>query len=228
MITPARNEQELWSRVTDMLGNRSKVLGRHWSYNLYNDPKRLAFVLARYKFAARMASQGRRILEMGCSEGIGTPILAETAISYTGVDLDESAVETANENWQNEKCRFLCDDFLGKTYGSFDAVISLDVIEHIHPDYENLFFDTVFQNMAEDGICVIGTPNITSTPYASPASQRGHINMYSADRLAASLGTIFHNVFRFGMNDEIAHTGYDPMCHYLIHVGCYKRKSPLR
>jgi hypothetical protein len=25
----------------------------------------------------------------------------------------------------------------------------------------------------------------------------------------------FHNVFMFGMNDEVVHTGYGPMCHFL-------------
>jgi 2-polyprenyl-3-methyl-5-hydroxy-6-metoxy-1,4-benzoquinol methylase len=225
MIQESLSEKDLWSRVTDMLGNGSKRLGRHWSYNLRNDPKRLAFVLARYKFAARMASKNHSVLELGCSEGIGCPIVIENARSYLGVDLDESAVETARQNWEGDKCKFHCCDFLGKTLGKFDAIISLDVIEHIHPEDEDLFFKTVYDNLDEDGICVIGTPNITSAAYASPASQRGHINLYDANRLAASMGKIFHNVFRFGMNDEVAHTGYDPMAHYLMHVGCYKRRG---
>jgi hypothetical protein len=29
----------------------------------------------------------------------------------------------------------------------------------------------------------------------------------------------FRNVFMFGMNDEVVHTGYGPMCHYLWMVG---------
>lgn len=220
----AANEQEQWDRVTQMLGNEGKTLGRHWSFNLHNDPKRLAFVLSRYKFAAKMVSRNNRILELGCSEGIGCPLLTENAVSYVGVDVDSSAIESASTNWGADNCAFVCDDFLGKSYGSFDAIVSLDVIEHIHAEFEDLFFDTVYQNLAEDGVCVIGTPNITSVPYASAASQRGHVNMYDADRLAAALGKVFHNVFRFGMNDELAHTGFDPMSHYLIHVGCYKRE----
>ena len=216
-------EQQVWDRVTAMLGDHSKTLGRHWSFNLRNDPKRLAFVLSRYKLAGKLASPGNRVLELGCSEGIGCPILAETAASYTGVDMDENAIAAAEQNFANERCRFVGDDFLGKVYGEFDSVVSLDVIEHIHGDYEDLFFDTVFKNLANDGVCVIGTPNITSQVYASEMSKRGHINLYDGDRLAKSLGKIFHNVLRFGINDEIVHTGYEPMAHYLIHVGCYKR-----
>ena len=30
----------------------------------------------------------------------------------------------------------------------------------------------------------------------------------------------FHNVFVFSMNDEVVHTGYFPMAHYLLALGC--------
>jgi SAM-dependent methyltransferase len=216
-------EKELWDKVTSKLGSDRKVLGRHWSYNLLSDPKRLAFVLSRYKFAAKMACRGKRVLELGCSEGLGTPILAEFATHYTGVDMDGSAIATAKENWENQKCRFLEADFLGQTYGTFDTVISLDVIEHIHVQYEPLFFGTVARNLGEDGICLVGTPNVTSAAYASPGSQRGHVNLYDAKRLEAAMRTLFHNVFMFGLNDEIVHTGFAPMTHYLMCMGCSRR-----
>lgn len=223
MSESASAEKVLWDKVTAMLGNERKVLGRHWAYNILQDPKRLAFVLSRYKFCAKMAGRGRRILELGCSEGIGTPILAEFAAHYTGVDMDGPAIATAKANWENDKCRFLEADFLGHGYGTFDVVVSLDVIEHIHVEYEPLFFDTVKKNLGEDGICLVGTPNVTSAAYASPASQAGHVNLYDAARLEAAMRTVFHNVFMFGLNDEIVHTGYAPMTHYLMALGCSKR-----
>ncbi len=80
---------------TSTPGDRS--LGRHWSYNLRNDPKRLPFVLARYKFAASLATRDRRVLELGCSEGIGCPLLAHEAAGYVGVDFDAPAIATARE-----------------------------------------------------------------------------------------------------------------------------------
>ena len=92
MSGPA-SEGEAWERVAGMLGEGRKVLGSHWTFNLWNDPKRLAFVLSRYKFAAKMACRGRSVLELGCSEGIGAPILAELATRYVGVDIDAPAIE---------------------------------------------------------------------------------------------------------------------------------------
>jgi len=61
----------------------------------------------------------------------------------------------------------------------FDAVFSLDVIEHIKPELENKFFENICKSLKEDGICIIGTPNITASKYASPGSQEGHINLKS-------------------------------------------------
>ena len=217
------NEKDTWDRIAELLGNYHVRLGDHWSYNFYNDPKRLGFVLSRYKFAAKMACKNARVLELGCSSGIGAPILAETAKNYTGVDLDQATIEAAYANLKDPKFTFILDNFLGKNFGEFDAIISLDVIEHIEPSQEDLFFKTVLNNLSSNGICVIGTPNITASAYASRASQIGHINLYSYDRLHESMQRYFHQVFPFGMNDEIMHTGFGSMAHYLMHVGFYQK-----
>ena len=86
--------RQQWQQVRDRFDGPNWKLGRHWSYNLCVDPKRLGFVLSRYKFAAKMACAGHDVLELGCSEGIGTAILAESARSYTGVDLDAEAIRS--------------------------------------------------------------------------------------------------------------------------------------
>ena len=197
-------EGRLWESVTEMLGSGRKELGAHWSFNLINDPKRLGFVLSRYKFA-------------------GAPILAEGGARYLGVDLDEPAIEAARANFGREEVGFQAGDFLGRDLGSFDSVVSLDVIEHIHREHEGEFLETVRRNVAPDGICVIGTPNVTADTYASPMSKAGHVNLYDAERLTAAVGSAFRVVLSFGMNDETMHTGYAPMAHYLLAVGCGRR-----
>jgi hypothetical protein len=35
----------------------------------------------------------------------------------------------------------------------------------------------------------------------------------------------FHNVFMFSVNDEVVHTGYHKMAHYLFAIGCSRRQS---
>ena len=261
-------ERDAWNNVKEIIGTRSLTLGGHWSFNIRNDPKRLPFVLSRYKFAAKMVrggedegTEGRRdegtegsnpsairhlqsaigsnptpdprhptpgfaLLELGCSEGIGTPILAEFARSYTGVDLDADAIAAAQRNFAAANRTFIADDFLGKTYGRFGAVVSLDVCEHIVPELENRYFDTIAANITDAGVAVVGTPNKTADQYASAMSKAGHVNLFDAAHLMRAMRRVFHNVFPFGINDEVVHTGYAPMCHYLVCVGCNKRVEP--
>lgn len=208
--------------------NGRVAMGQHWSFNICNDPKRLAFVLSRYKFAARLATKGKRVLELGCSEGLGGRLLADQAVSYTGIDLDEEAVAAARRNLTDPKYTFFDGDCLGRKLGTFDTVVSMDVIEHIEQPIEHRYFETCYDNLDEDGVCIIGTPNITSAPYASKASQEGHVNLFDGKRLKTTLQKYFHNVFLFGLNDEVVHTGYTPMAHFLMAVGVYKRREVVR
>jgi 2-polyprenyl-3-methyl-5-hydroxy-6-metoxy-1,4-benzoquinol methylase len=220
-----RNEREVWEQTAEMLGNYAVTWSNHWSYNFRNDPKRLAFVLSRYKFASKMGSKNRSILELGCGEGIGATILAETASSYTGVDLDDGAILQARENFPSPHFTFIYDDFLGKVFGTFETIVSLDVVEHIYPQHEALYFETLVNNLTQGGIAIVGTPNSTAAPYASKASNLGHVNLFTQSRLKETLGRYFHNVFPFGINDETLHTGYASMAHYIVCVACNRRKG---
>lgn len=49
--------------------------------------------------------------------------------------------------------------------------------------------------------------------------------MYSYDRLKKLMSDYFYTVFMFGMNDEVVHTGYLPMAHYLFAVGVGTKKE---
>ena len=219
------NEKKVWDQTAEMLGNYAVTWSDHWSYNFRHDPKRLAFVLARYKFAAKMGCKERTILELGCGEGIGATLLAEAASSYTGVDLDDAAILTARKNFPTGMFKFIYDDFMGKIFGAFQTVVTLDVIEHIYPQHEALYFETILHNLTEDGMAIVGTPNITSAPYASKGSCLGHVNLFSQARLKERLERYFHNVFPFGMNDECMHTGFSSMAHYIICVAVNRRKE---
>ena len=227
-------EAEVWDGVRDLIGDEHITLGHHWSFNLRNDPKRFPFVLSRYKFAAKMAAPNtgpkRSVLELGCSEGLGTMLLAEFASRYHGVDLDEGAVATAQQNWTTdtrtfEACDFLAKTDAGETFGKFGAVVSLDVIEHIDPDAEPRYWKAVTENLADDGVAVIGTPNQTSEQYASPMSKAGHINLFTGPRMVETMKQHFENVFLFGLNDEVVHTGYAPMTHYVMGVGVHPKRD---
>ena len=213
-----KSEKEYWEKTKSLLGNESLTLGPYNSYQLRNTPRRFLITLAYYKFAAKMLQRKSNILELGCSEGLGASIAGEFADNYTGIDLDENAIQWAKQNFEGDRCKFILDNFNGKAYGKFDGLLSLDVIEHILPDNDCLFWETVCQNLTDDGVAVIGTPNKPSQVYASEVTKSGHINLYDHEKFWNCGEKYFSNVFLFSANDETIHTGFYPMAHYLIAV----------
>jgi hypothetical protein len=74
----------------------------------------------------------------------------------------------------------------------------------------------------ERGVAIIGMPSLESQPYASEQSRLGHVNCKSAPDLKALMEDFFHNVFMFSMNDEVVHTGFHKMAHYIFALCCTK------
>lgn len=219
-------KDDSWKKIKDYISSQRVELGPYFTYNLLHAPRHLLFSFSRYKFAARLIGESPsvNILELGCNEGLGTLLLAESLHRVTAVDFDKDAIQWAKSNLEKkDNIVFKHDDFLGKSYGKYDVVVALDVIEHIPKERETDFFRTVTTNLNSDGYCIIGTPNITASQYSSEPSKMGHVNLFSAERLRDTIRQYFKNVFLFGMNDEVVHTGFYPMSHYLIALGCGKR-----
>ena len=104
-----------------------------------------------------------------------------------------------------------------------DAIYSIDVIEHLDPEHEDMFVENMIECLTSNGILITGTPNITANQYASERSRVQHINLKGIKELRALMDRYFENVFMFGMNDEILHTGYAPMCHYIWSIAAGKK-----
>lgn len=216
-------EKSQWMPVTELMNRESITFGRYLSYWFDKTPRRALYYASYYKFAAKMIGKDRSVLDVGCSEGLGTWILAAECGRAMGVDIDSEAIAVAKENWRDGRISFSCSDFLTLPPTERDAVVSFDVVEHILPDHADSFFSGIATNLRHNGVAVIGTPNLDGQQYASEISKAGHVNVYSYDRLEESMRNHFHHVFMFCANDEVIHTGYSRMAHYLIAVGCRKK-----
>jgi protein-L-isoaspartate O-methyltransferase len=64
-----------------------------WAY--LDDPKRLAFMMARYKFVAKMLDGLSHVLEVGCGDGFGTRVVAQAVQKVTAIDFDPEFIEDA-------------------------------------------------------------------------------------------------------------------------------------
>jgi len=201
-------------------------LGPWTSYSLLNDPKHMCFVLARYKYCSKMLQGKKDILEIGCGDGFGIPIVAQGARYILGIDVDDRLIRNNSERLKKIKnLHFMkmsiCDEVPNR---KFDGIYSIDVIEHLDVHLEKRFMRNSVRCLKKDGVYIVGTPNITANKYATPRSRIQHINLKGHNELKALLDKYFVNSFIFSMNDEVMHMGYYPMAHYLFGVGVGVKK----
>jgi len=191
------------------------------------DPKRTLFTLARYKFVARMLSGRERVLEVGCADAFGTRIVQQAVSKVTAVDFDPIFIADVNErmnpHWPFEA--FVHDMLADSVPGKFDAAYALDVLEHIAAHDEHRFIANTVRSLTPEGVAIFGMPSLESQTYASPQSKAGHVNCKSGEELKATLEHHFHSVFIFSMNDEVVHTGFYPMAHYLLALCAHRRAA---
>ncbi len=197
------------------------MLGEFNSYHLISDPKRVGFLFARYKFVAKMLEGYERVLEVGCQEGLGSLLVAKSVKKLVATDFYKPHIESCVGNTSSfaKNIEFRWHDIIGgPIVEHFAGAYSLDVLEHIDPKQEDLYMANVALSLEEKGVFIIGTPSLESQKYASSASKEGHINCKSGEGLRLFCQNYFYNVFMFGMNDEVIHTGFLPMAHYLFAV----------
>jgi 2-polyprenyl-3-methyl-5-hydroxy-6-metoxy-1,4-benzoquinol methylase len=200
-------------------------LGLMTSQAWYDDPKRLTFTLSRYKFVAKMLAGSESVLEVGCADAFSTRIVVQEVNKLTAVDFDPLFVEDTNAR-MSEKWKFECrvhDMLKGPVAGQYDGIYALDVLEHILPENEKRFLDNMTASLTPHGVMIIGMPSLESQPHASPLSKEGHVNCKSMPDLKKTMQRLFGNVFMFSMNDEVVHTGYHKMAHYLFALCCGRR-----
>lgn len=192
-------------------------LGPWTSYSVMYDPKHLAFVLSRYKFVAKMLQGRDRVMEVGSGDGIGLTVVAQMVKQLHAVDWDERLLDgNARRLKHLTNVSYVMADLNTESPRlKVDAAYWIDVIEHLDAATESTVIQHIVDCLPDDGVLITGTPNKTSEQYASPQSKALHINLKTMDELRTLMERYFHNVFMFGMNDEVLHTGYSPMCHYI-------------
>jgi 2-polyprenyl-3-methyl-5-hydroxy-6-metoxy-1,4-benzoquinol methylase len=216
-----------YNRLLDVAERYGRTqLGLMMNQAWHDDPKRLTFTFARYKFVARMLAGRTNVLEVGCGDAFPSRIVQQEVERLTVTDFDpifiEDAMKRQGEGWDLAGA-FVHDMLSGPPQGRYDGMYALDVLEHIRPEDEPLFLLNMVASLDDHGVLVIGMPSLESQPYASKLSKEGHVNCQSAPVLKATMQRYFHNVFAFCMNDEVLHVGYHKMAHYIIMLCCDKK-----
>lgn len=199
-------------------GGLGANLGSMHAHSFATDPKHLGFVLRRYHFVARMLRGCERVLEVGCGDCTGAPIVKDVVGFWKGID--------TTFYLPNGDCAGSHHDMLDGPFvpspphpNRWDAIYALDVLEHIALGYdENRFFANINASLAEHGTVIIGSPSLESQSHASRLSKLHHVNCKSGEELCETLRRHFHSVFLLGLNDYALHDGFDAMVHYRLAI----------
>lgn len=203
----------------DNQGELKSMLEHVEGISFRESPLDFFILLARYKFAARLLHRTEKVLDAGCGHGHGSVFLSKFAYSVTGADFDEELVNKASSDYKEiNNLSFRTIDLLNldSQYEQYDAVVSLDVIEHFTSEQVHTVAANYAKLVKQDGFAVIGTPNIASQPYASERRKATHLHEFTPNEFEELLSKHFRRVFLFSMTDEVVSLSFPKMAWYLM------------
>jgi SAM-dependent methyltransferase len=152
----------------------------------------------RYQFACAVAA-GKRVLDAACGEGYGSALLARTAQSVVGVDIDAVAVQHARARYGDQaNLRFEQGDAtaLPAFATPFDLIVSFETLEHV-AQQEQLVAGFA-RSLADDGLLIISSPDKRTYSDATGFRNEFHVRELYRDQFVALLGQHFPVVRLFG------------------------------
>jgi SAM-dependent methyltransferase len=153
--------------------------------------------MAAYREALRHI-EGRRVLEIGCGEGIGASVLAEAAASVVAVDYSDKALEDARASYDSEKITFTKMEVPPIDFpdASIDAAVCFQMIEHL--EQPGGLVAEIARVIRDDGLALIATVNKEETPSDNPY----HLHEFTAGELNELLERHFASVEMFGVHGD--------------------------
>lgn len=142
-----------------------------------------------------------KLLEVGMGDGYGAALLASAGHDVTAVDVDEATVSFAAERYSGDSCRFLAYDGRRLPFGdaSFDAVVSMQVIEHVEEDMA--FVRELRRVLRPGGRCWLTTPNRPErVADDQPVWNTFHQREYWTHQLQSVLEPVFRDVVIRGIS----------------------------
>jgi cyclopropane-fatty-acyl-phospholipid synthase len=100
---------------------------------------------------------GMRMLDIGCGWGALAGFAAERyGVEVTGVTISKRQLEHAREACKDLPVTLRLQDYR-EVQGTFDAIVSVEMFEHVGPKNYRAYFDTVDRCLAPDGLTLLHT-----------------------------------------------------------------------
>lgn len=125
--------------------------------NLYFWCPRLDFVIRKVKEYAPTKPTNTKILDVGCGYGRFSYFLASLGYDVCGIDISKEAVGFAESEKIHKNCSFKVVKDISKLKGTYDIIISTEVLEHVEDPCK--FLRGLNKLMKEDALLILTTPN---------------------------------------------------------------------
>jgi 2-polyprenyl-3-methyl-5-hydroxy-6-metoxy-1,4-benzoquinol methylase len=155
---------------------------------------------------SRSVPKGSRLFDLGCGNGHVASCLERAGYTITGIDASSEGIEIARKAYPQIRLEMgsVYED-LAKRFGLFDAVVSLEVVEHLYDPRR--FVKTAYDLLSPGGVVVISTPyhgylkNLLLAltgrwdAHFTALWDHGHIKFWSVRTLSALLAEVgFHDL----------------------------------
>ena len=211
----------------EYIENDERWVGPLAAYKWRHDPRYIAFMLARYKHASKILRGKNSVVDIGCGDALGFPILLQEIPYVHGVDIEDAIIsDNLERKFLPDSVTFQVHNLIegGPLKDKFDSAVCFDVLSSIPIKCENDFMSNVCSSLTDDAIYVMGAQNKLSTKYSFSESQAYQENFKDYNETSKFMKKYFHNVIIFGMNDEVIHTGRETMTQYFISIGIAPRR----
>lgn len=151
---------------------------------------------------------GKNILDGACGEGYGSAILAQTANSVIGIDIDSDAIQRAKSKYSNQdNLKFIKASIADLSMiedNSLDAVISFETIEHVPVEIQKGYLNEIVRILKSDGFLVMSTPNKEIYSDLYDYHNEFHIKEFYKDEFIDFLKEKFKNVKLYNQYFEVS------------------------
>jgi len=154
--------------------------------------------LHRYLWASVLVA-GRRVLDLASGEGFGAAILARSAASVTGLDIDPVTVDHSSLNYATDRIQFAVADAADLSAyddASFGAVVAFEMIEHV--DDQARVMDEIARVLAPDGVLIMSTPDRRAYSAQRPEANPFHVHELELEEFRELLAGSFEHIGVWG------------------------------
>lgn len=145
---------------------------------------------------------GKTILDMGCSLGVGSNILAYEARFVWGLDINEEAIDFAQKTFRRPNLDFEILDIENppaKELAQFEIVVMSEILEHI--ELPEVALQNLKRFMVPSAISFITCPNEANEEVRINATKHGfHLSHWNAGQFYELLTKHFGSVVMFDVD----------------------------